>query len=559
VPERSFKIKLSRNEGYAFLSAAALLFCLFSGCTRTGGEDRNKTVFRYNEAAGITSLDPAFARDQANIWATHQVFNGLIQLDDNLRILPCIARWWTISGDGKEYRFRLRRDVSFHDDPAFPGGIGRKVVAKDFVYSFTRILEPRTASPGAWIFSEVEPNGGSPSFFAPDDSTLVIRLKKSFPPFLGLLTTMYGSVVPREAIRKYGQDFRRNPVGTGPFRFGYWKEGVKLVLVKNPSYFETVNGHRLPYLDAVAITFLADKQSAFLEFVKGRLDFMSGIDPGYKDEVLTRDGSLREKFRDRFRLVTCPYLNTEYLGFLMDPSSPVIKNDPVRLKKIRMAINHSFDRRKMIRFLRNNIGIPGIYGIVPPGMPSFDSTAVYYDYDPGLARRLLEEAGFPAGSGLPPVTLSTTSDYLDICKYIQNRAGELGIEMKIDISPPAALKEMKAQARLPFFRASWIADYPDGENYLSLFYSRNFCPAGPNYTRFSSPEFDRLYELSMSTTDDSLRIACYRRMEKIMMQEAPVVVLYYDLVLRFVGNNISGLGCDPMNLLTLKNVRKRNW
>ena len=108
--------------------------------------------------------------------------------------------------------------------------------------------------------------------------------------------------------------------------------------------------------------------------------------------------------------------------------------------------------------------------MIPKGMPSFDSTVTYYDYNPERARKLLAEAGYPGGRGLPPITLSTTADYLDICKYHQYKTGEVGIEIKIDISPPAALKEMKAQAKLPFFRASWIADYPDAENYLSLFY-----------------------------------------------------------------------------------------
>ena len=530
----------------------------FSGCRNREDEDRNKTVFRYNEAAGITSLDPAFARDQANIWATHQLFSGLLQLNDRLDILPCIAWGWSISGNGKEYRFYLRKDVYFHDDPVFPGGKGRRVVAGDFVYSFNRIVDPRTASPGAWVFGAVDTSGGHYAFSAPDDTTFEILLSKPFPPFLGLLTTLYCSVVPEEAIVKYGQDFRRHPVGTGPFLFRYWKEGVKLVLGKNPGYFETEQGVRLPYLDAIAITFVPDKQSAFLEFVKGSLDFMSGIDPSYKDEVLTREGSLKPAYAGRINLIRGPYLNTEYLGFLVDPNSAISRGSPTGSLKVRQAINYSFDRKKMIRFLRNNIGTPGIYGMIPPGMPDCDTSAVYYSYDPDRTRKLLEEAGYPGGKGLPPITLSTTSDYLDICKYIQSRAGELGIELKIDISPPAALKEMKAQARLPFFRASWIADYPDAETYFSLFCTRNFCPAGPNYTHFSDPRYDLLYDVAQSTDDDALRHNCYRQMDRLVMQDAPVVVLYYDEVLRFVQKNISGLGCDPMNLLTLKTVRKRN-
>jgi peptide/nickel transport system substrate-binding protein len=168
----------------------------------------------------------------------------------------------------------------------------------------------------------------------------------------------------------------------------------------------------------------------------------------------------------------------------------------------------------------------------------------------------MASAGFPEGKGLNPITLTSTAEYLDICKYIQHQVSGIGIDLKIEVSPPAAVKEMKAEAKLPFFRASWIADYPDAENYLSMFYSKNFCPKGPNYTHFSNADFDRLYEKSMSIVNDSLRFSYYRQMEKIMMEEAPVVILYYDQVLRFVRKNVHGLGINPMNLLTLKRVRK---
>ena len=134
--------------------------------------------------------------------------------------------------------------------------------------------------------------------------------------------------------------------------------------------------------------------------------------------------------------------------------------------------------------------------------------------------------------------------------------GEIGIDLKIDISPPAALKEMKAQSKLSFFRGSWIADYPDAENYLSLFYGKNFSPQGPNYTHFYNVQYDELYEKSMSCVKDSLRYLYYHQMEKLLMEESPVIVLYYDQVIRFCQKNITGLTSNPMNLLTLKRVKK---
>ncbi|MEE0883333.1 MAG: ABC transporter substrate-binding protein [Bacteroidales bacterium] len=534
---------------YFILSFLAFVLC---SCT---SENRNagKKVFRYNEAANINSLDPAYAKDQAMIWADVQLYNGLVQMDNKLNIMPSIAKSWEVSNDGLEYTFHLRDDVYFHPHQLFKNG-KRRVVAADFVYSLNRIVDAKTMSPGAVFFENVEQINGKYSFFAPNDTTFVVRLKQAFSPFLGILTMPYASVVPKEIVNHYKEDFRKHPIGTGPFKFKMWKENVKLVLVKNEDYFEKDSlGKRLPYLDAVAISFIVDKQSVFLEFVKGNIDFISGIDPNYKDEILTRSGKLQPKYKDKINLITQPYLNTEYLGFKMDVND---EKNPLKDKRVRQAINYGFSREKMIKYMRNNIGYPGEYGIIPVGLAGFDSTVNSYEYNPEKSKRLLAEAGYPNGEGMQEITLSTTATYLDLCKYIQQQLGLLGIKVKIDVNPPAALREHIAQGKTQWFRGSWIADYPDAENYLSLFYSKNHCPKGSNYTHFSSKEFDKLYEKAILETDYEKRIALYKKMNDIIIEESPIVVLYYDQVLRFVQKNISGFESNPLNLLILKNVNK---
>ncbi len=536
---------------------AIFLLLLISACGNRPEELEGKTVFRYNESAGITSLDPAFARNQANIWAVNQLFNGLVQLDSNLLVQPCIAKSWEVSEDGMIYTFTLRNDVYFHDNVCFAEGKGRKVTSEDVVYSLQRLTDPTIASPGAWALSSVSENAGKPDISAPNDSIVVIKMKYPFPPFPGLLGMQYCSVVPREAVEYYGENFRNSPVGTGPFYFKMWKEGVKLVLLRNDNYFEYNGADRLPYLDAVAVSFIIDKQTAFLEFVKGNLDFISGLDASYKDELLTASGMLNPKYNEKIKMHSQPYLNTEYLGFIYDSLNPLINTSALKDVNVRKAINMGFDRKKMIRYLRNNIGEPGTKGMIPAGMPGYNHYKNYgYDYNPSEARRLLAKAGFPDGKGMGPVVLSTNASYLDICQFIQSELSKIGIELKIDVSPPATLKENIAQSRIPFFRGSWIADYPDAENYLSLFYSGNFTPQGPNYTLYNNPAFDRLFLEASSITHDSLRFEAYTRLDSIIMQDAPVVVLFYDRVLRFTRSGISGLGSNPMNLLVLKHVKK---
>lgn len=533
----------------------AVFILTLGSCRGLPDQVEGETVFRYNEAVNITSLDPVYARNQANIWAVSQVFNGLVELDRDLSICPAVASSWDVSEDGLSYTFTLRGDVYFHDDDCFPGGVGRNVVASDFIYSFSRLLDPRLNAPGAWVMNPVNRlEDGRLDLSAPNDTTLIIKLKQAFPPFIGLLSMSYCAVVPVEAIEWYGQNFRENPVGTGPFRFQFWKEGVKLVLRKNESYFEFEGEQRLPYIDAVAISFIIDRQTAFLEFVKGNLDFLSGVDASYKDELLTPAGDLQPKYSDRFQKVSMPFLNTEYLGILVGEDQ-LPEDWPLRNKKIRQAINYGFDREKMMRFLRNNIGIPAHAGFVPVGMPGFSENRGGYTHDPERARRLLEEAGYPGGDGLPPISLLTNQAYLDIAQYIQFELSRVGFRVNIDVMPPATLREMMAKGEARFFRASWIADYPDAENYLALFYSKNHSPAGPNYTHFYDPVFDSLYEESLRVTDDNKRFSIYRQLDSIIVDQAPVVALFYDQSVRFVPKTVKNMGNNPLNHLDLRLVR----
>lgn len=528
-----------------------LLFSLLVACHR--GETGSRQVFRYSQPDGISTLDPAFSKSQAINWATHQLFNSLTEVDRNLNIVPALARSWRISGDRLEYTFILRGDVMFHDHPAFPGGKGRRMTASDVVYSLSRIIDPKTASPGAWIF-----NGRVDSlhpFRATDDTTFIIRLQRPFPPILGILGMMYCSIVPREVVEALGPDFGRHPCGTGPFRFERWEEGQGIILHRNPAYFEYDSaGQRLPYLDAVKITFLDNKAAEFLEFRQGRLDFINDIDANIKDEVLDRSGALKADWKDQLRLMKHPYLNTEYLGILQDTSNPLLKTSPLRHQKVRLAMSHAIDRRKMMLYLRNSIGFPAENGFVPLGLPGFnEQRPAGHTYDPVAARRLLAEAGYPGGRGLQPITLYTIPIYAELGAFIARQMEEVGVPVRVEAMQRASLLERIARNQALFFRGSWIADYPDAENYLSVFYSKN--PSPPNYTRTRIPEFDRLYESALLETNDSLRYRIYRRMDQLMIDQAPVIPLWYDMAIHLVQPNVEGFGPNALNLLELRHTR----
>lgn len=544
---------------FALLSTVLLVCQSCSNATENG---KDKSVFRYNQPEALSSLDPAFARNQANIWATTQLYNGLVELDQELKIGPGIAKSWEVSEDGRTYTFILRDNVYFHDHEVFAQGKGRKVTAQDVAYSFKRIIDPATASTGAWIFNDKvlsDKNGAisDTAFLAVNDSTFRIYLNEPFIAFLEILTMPYAFVVPQEAVAKYGKDFRANPVGTGPFMFKQWDEGNAIIMHKNPKYWKKdEKGQQLPYLDAVQISFITDRKSEFLTFMQGKLDFLSGVREGSRDLILNNDGTVQDDFKGKFTVRKEPYLNTEYIGFQLDTKNLKDPNRAVQDKRVRQALNYAINKKEMIAYFRNNIGIPGHSGMVPPSLPSFSEEKVPgYSYNPKKAKELLTAAGYTLQKPLK-MRLSTVTEHKELAEYMQKKWAEIGVQVEIDINQGPAHQETVDNGRAPFFMKSWLGDYPDAENYLALFYSKNFSPAGPNKTHFVNTEFDKLYELAKLERDVKKRWTMYQAMDRIVVEESPVIVLYYDEVLRLTQNNIQGLEPNPMNMLKLERVRK---
>ncbi len=517
--------------------------------------ENDKQVFRYNETTGIATLDPAFAKNQSIIWAVHQIYNTLVETNSELNIIPSLAHRWDVSSDRLTYTFHLRDDIFFHDNPSFHNGKGRKMLASDVEYSFKRIVDPATSSSGAWIFhNRIDSTNG---FKAIDDSTFQLKLARPFTPILGLLSMQYCSIVPKEVVQHYGKDFRNHPCGTGPFQFKEWEEGEALVLLKNENYFERdSNGKRLPYLDAIKTTFYDNKATEFLLFRQNKVDFINDIEASFKDEVLTRKGELRKDWKGKIILSTHPYLNIEYFGILVDTRNELLKNSPLRLAAVRQAINYGFDRRKMMMYLRNSLSIPAESGFVPAGLPSFDSIKVKgYTYNPAKARQLLSEAGYPSGQNLPSIKLLTIPTYAEFASFIARELEDVGIKIQVEVVQKSFLLEQTAKSEALFFRGSWIADYPDAENYLSCFYSGN--PAPPNYTRYKNPEFDALYEQALLEETDSNRNILYQQMDALIIRDAPVVPLWYDEVIRLVNPALQNFQPNSLNLLELRKVFKK--
>ena len=523
-----------------FLVVIHITFMLIS--CKNGSQNDSKQIIRFNSPTGITSLDPAFARTQENIRTVNQLFNGLLQLDDSLKIVPSIAKSYSISEDAKTYTFVIRKGVFFHNDPVFKSE-KRPVIAQDFVYSFNRIIDKRTASDGAWIFNGII-NPDVP-FYAANDSTFEIRLKKPFAPLLSMLTMAYCYVVPREAVEYYGDNFGKKPVGTGPFQFSNWAEGIKLNLIKNENYFESTASNPIPKIDAISISFIQSKQTELLEFTQGKLDLFTGLESSFKDEILLAEGALKPKYQTNFDLKKSPFLNTEYLAFNMEDNV-----SPIQDRNFRKAIHHCINREEMIHYLRNGVGKPADGGFCPKGLPSYQQQSIAA-FNLNLAKEYLSKATIKQTR---PLILTTTANYLDLCILVQKNCAEIGIEIKIDVVPSSLLKQQKSAGDLAFFRSSWIADYPDGENYMACFYTANKAPNGPNYTRFSSSSFDQLYLSLIAETSTVKREQAFKAMQDILAYEQPYVLLFYDESIWLSSKKLKDIKVNALNHLDLRKV-----
>jgi len=330
------------------------------------------------------------------------------------------------------------------------------------------------------------------------------------------------------------------------------------VLLRNSNYFETdKEGKRLPYLDAVNISFMRDRETAFMELLNGKFDMLSGADAFNTNEVLDKNARLRELYSKKFFLQKASYLKTDYIGILVDENAPSLKDSPLKSKALRQAINYGFDRKKLVKYLRNNLGTPALAGFIPPGMKSYDTARVKgYSYDPSKVKQLLATAGFPDGKGLPTLVMHVSDNYREQVEFIQSQLASNNIKVEISIEKMSVLRQAVNRGEYPLFKKSWVADYADEENFMGLFYSKNFSPGGVNYFHYKNEKFDRLYDEALAMAPGPEKTAHYQEMERLLIGDAPYIAMYYDDVVRIVSRRISDFPTNPMNLLNLKRVKK---
>ncbi len=491
--------KLNKVRCSAFLVAVAAAMC---GCAQ---RPIPPDTIRLRLSGSPTTLDPAFIVDVSGGRIAAKLFNGLVKLNDRGEIVPDIAEEWQVSDDGRTYTFRIRSGVRFSN--------GREVNGKDVEFSLKRLLSPTVASPRGWILDYVTgaedfADGKTDSLAGiavPDEHTITIKLDSPFAPFPYLLTMPNASIIPQEEVDRWGADFGSHPAGTGPFSLANWEQDVRLVLDANSSYYEGV-----PRVNHIEYIIIPEDLTAVVEFENQNLDLL---------EIPAAEVShyVRSEQWGEF-LVSRTGLNTYYLGFNC-------QKEPFNDVRMRQAVSRAIDAKKIAEKVLEGRVEPAA-GPIPPGLLGAPPLTDGHMYDPQSAIALLKEAGFEDGFRTE-LMLNTGREELGVCEAIQSYLREVGIEAALVPLEWSAFKKATASGEAPLFYTSWWADYPEAENFLfPTFHSSNWGAAG-NRARFASNEVDRATEKSRGILDDDTRAHEYRRIEKMIVDQAPWVFLWH--------------------------------
>ena len=485
----------------------------------------------------VASMDPILSGTVPDSRAVLLAYEALLEVDYDARpyqLKPGACDLPEVSADHLTYTFRLRDGIRFQDDPCFPDGKGRAATAEDIVYSLGRLSDPANHSSGKWTMDYVK------SLRAVDARTVVIELKQPFHVFPWFMAMSYASIVPHEAVEKYGKKFGQHPVGTGPYRLTEWRRNYRMIFMRDAAWHGWAEiGNPAPY-DKIEYVVVGDSSTQWLMFLNREIDFLRGVDRNNWDAVVGKDGKLVPSLAEKgVRLISAPTLSVYYLGINM--------NDPLlgKNKKLRQALNCAFDSSAWKRFLNDRVEPAD--GPLPPGVDGRLETPFAYAFNIEKAKKLLEEAGFPGGIDpktgkrlVIPISIGRPDQGArEEVELLQGFYDRVGIKLEPQLMTWPAFIQALNQGHVTLFMLGWVGDYPDAETFLQLFHSKNVSP-GANHGNYRNPEFDKCYDEAMAAATPEARLAAWTRAQEIVREDCPWIFLHcpksYSILWDHVGN-----------------------
>ena len=531
-----------------------LSLILLASCSKK--VDTSKKEIYLVSPERIASLDPVQISDVYSGDEAGKVYEGLYEFHPLKRpyeLVPNLAESMpVVSEDGLSYTVKLKKGVLFHDDECFPNGKGREVKIDDLIYSLKRLADPKNQARGWWILDEkiVGLNEWRDKYAKADatnyddaiaglnkidDYTIEFKFKRPYPQFLYGLAMPSTSIVAKEAVTKYGQEFLNHPVGTGAFTLKKLDQTNRIVYEKNPTFREKLYpsegapgdkekgllddaGKRLPLVDKIIVDVIVESQPVWLAFQKGKSDLVLLPKDNF-DQALTKEREIIPDLKTKgVKLVSDAMIDVGYYAF--NHQNPLFKN-----KKLREAMNLAYDKEESNRIFYNNTAFPA-QSVIPPGLggynPDFKNPKTAFNIE--AAKKALAEAGYPNGKGLPEITVETLNQTVarQMIEHFSKCMAKIGIKIKAGTNTWPELVRKVGKAQHQMYTMAWSADYPDAENFLSLLYCPNKAP-GSNGANYCNPEFDKLYKEAVVLQDGPERSALYEKINKLVADDLPWV------------------------------------
>jgi oligopeptide transport system substrate-binding protein len=481
----------------------------------------------------MQTFDPAISYEWTN-WSTlPNVFEGLIGFKpQSTDLVPLLAADMpTVSEDGLVYTVKLRQGVKFQ------APVSREVTSDDFRYSWLRVLNPETASPGVTFLFDI---AGAQDYFegkaqdvsgikVVDPYTLQIQLAKPTAHFKYILGMTFTMVVPHEIADQYPKDFSHHAVGTGPFMLKDWVQDQSVEFVRNPDYWQ----EGLPYLDGVTFKVVNQPTVAVQQVQRGEADVFTDPDfPPLSYSQLQSDPTWSKQ------LVTLPTLRTAYLWMNTSVS-------PLDNKQVRQAIAMSIDKEKIIKVATGGLAQPT--GVVfPPGLPCYDANQPTWPFDPARAKELLAQAGYPDGLSTTIVASQTAVSQATVEQVIQSNLKDIGIQADIQLATGSTYTTLLRSQANQLGQTSWGADYPDPSDFINpLLTGAAVGPSGSNFAWYNNPQVNDLAAQADTTLDESARCALYHQIEGIVIDDAPWLPLYTVTFVSLISPRVTQFWLNP--------------
>lgn len=534
------------------LAFLVMITLLVVSCSKQNNfDEREINLISLEKIAGY---DPINASDRYSGNEAGKVYEGLFEFHPLKRpyeLMPNLAESLpVVSADGLTYTFKIKKGVLFHDSPAFKDGLGREMKSDDVIYSIKRLADPKLNAKGWWLLDDriaglnewrTKYSTAEATNYAEeveglkkiDEYSIQIKLKKPFPQFLYALAMPYTFIVAKEAVEHFGKEFLNHPVGTGPFILPKYDQSNFITYVRNPKFRDKFYpsegeegddklglladaGKKIPLVDKINVHIITESQPRLLSFLKAKDDLLEVKDNNIP-QVITPNRDLKEEHKEKgVRLVMKPMLDVTYFAF--NHEVPLFKN-----KKLRQAMNMAYDRATYNKLFHENTAVDA-HGPVPPGLAGnrkeFKNPYVKFDIE--QAKKLLAEAGFPGGKGLPTIVVQTRSDTVarQQVEFFEKCMEKIGINIDVGMNTWPELVNKVTKKQHQMYTMAWGADYPDAENFLGLLYCPNQSP-GSNGANYCNPEFDALYKQATILQDSPDRTSMYEKLNEMAALDVP--------------------------------------